>query len=189
MTITALSCKAQTPIVGLDAPSNTPEGAYYKDLNNELDRFVGTWKFTNGDKEFIITIQKKEQLQIRNSYRDYLVGEYSYTKNGEEIVNTLPNLNQNDGEENMGGSYISKPNRMPRCNDCAPDERRINMYFTDPERKYLNSDIVLRYIPGSGNNPPKISATIYITDVLVLPYEGAPEQPRVPLGEYLMEKQ
>lgn len=183
------SCKAQSPIVGLDAPSSTPEGAYYKDLNGELDKFTGTWKLVLPDKEFTIVIQKRIRFQVANDYRDYLIGEYSYKENGEVIINTLPNLQNSMGEENIGGSYISKPNRMPKCDTCDPGERRINMYFQDPERKYLNSDIVLRYISGISGNPPKVLATIYETDSVILPYEGAPEEPRVPYGEYLLVKQ
>tara|TARA_R100001369_G_scaffold10707_2_gene23807 strand:+ start:7019 stop:7174 length:156 start_codon:yes stop_codon:yes gene_type:complete len=38
--VSTLSCKAQ--IVDLDSNLNEPEGTYYKDLNNELNKFVGT---------------------------------------------------------------------------------------------------------------------------------------------------
>ncbi|TMM30354.1 hypothetical protein FDT66_06225 [Polaribacter aestuariivivens] len=182
----AISCKAQNPIVGLDAPSNTPKGAYYKDLNNELDKFVGTWKFQSTDSEMLIIIQKKHKIKIRDIFRDYLVAEYSYKKNGTELVNTLANLNSNK-EENIGGSYIIKPNERPKCITCTSNERRIEMYFNDPERDYLQSTIVLRFIPNS--NPQKLSAVIYSNDSIILPYDDAPQEPRVPYGEYLLIKQ
>lgn len=186
-----ISCKAQN-IVPLDSKRHkTPDNSYFKDLNNELDKFVGTWKFSSNDTIFTIVIQKKEKILINNRYFDKLVGEYSYVINGNEIVNTIPSFSQTNEtkDRNMGGGYISKPNQYPKCDDCAPNERRVDMYFQDPERKYLNSSIVIRYIPSSVNNPPKISAKIYEEDMVILPYEGAPEEPRVPYGEYLMEKQ
>ena len=61
--LVTISCKSQNPVVGLDAPYNTPEGAYYKDLNNELNKFVGTWKFQSTNKELIIIIEKKRKTK------------------------------------------------------------------------------------------------------------------------------
>ncbi|OSY87008.1 hypothetical protein WH52_13150 [Tenacibaculum holothuriorum] len=163
---------------------NTPNGAYYKDLNNELDKFVGTWKFTDGNKELIIELGKIEQLQISNNYRDYLRGEYSYIENNSTLVNTLP-LNLNE-KANLGGSYIYPPNRVPKCNSCSSNERRVNMYFKDPERKYLDASIMLRYIVGS--NPPQMMVKIYNYEMAIVP-DGASNELRVPYGTYLMTKQ
>lgn len=184
----SISCKSQS-IVPLDSKRHkTPDNSYFKDLNGELDKFVGTWKMTVNDTILTIVIEKKEKVIINNRYFDILVGEYSYTINGEEIVNTLPNLSQNNSEKNMGGGYISKPNQYPKCDDCNSNERRIDMYFSDPEREYLNSNVVLRYIHDN-NALDKMSIKIYERDMVILPYEGAPEEPRVPYGEYLLEKQ
>ncbi|TMM30355.1 hypothetical protein FDT66_06230 [Polaribacter aestuariivivens] len=184
--VTAISCKAQTPIVGLDAPSNTPKGAYYKDLTNELDKFVGTWKFENTNEQFLITLKKKDKYFIAPDYHDILIGEYVYNKNRVEIVNTLSNFG---GKQiaNLGGAFIVKPNERPKCISCTSNERRIEMYFNDPERDYLQSTIVLRFIPNS--NPQKLSAVIYSNDSIILPYDDAPQEPRVPYGEYLLIKQ
>lgn len=186
MTISALSCKSQNPVVGLDAPSNTPEGAYLKDLNNEMNKFVGTWKLNSGGKEFTITLEKREMIYGYKYYKDRLEGEYSFKENGQEIVNTFP-INPN--ESNIGGSSISLPNEYPKCDNCNSNERRIDMYFIDPERKYLNSRAVIRYIAGTGSNPDQISVKIYQPDMVILPYDGASQEPRVPYGEYLLTKQ
>ncbi|TYB69041.1 hypothetical protein ES676_14450 [Bizionia saleffrena] len=185
ITLTILSCKAQSPIVGLDASYNTPEGAYYKDLDNELDKFIGTWKFTNNSSEFIFVLQKKVQIQISNDYYDILNGEYSYEENGIEIVNTLPIDANSDG--NIGGSTIRDDNNFLSCIECTPNERRVKLYFNDPEREYLNVNIVLRYLEGS--NPPQMTATVYARHGAILPTENSPTETRVPYGEYLMVKQ
>lgn len=181
-----ISCKAQSPVVGLDAPYGTPEGAYYKDLNNELDKFVGTWKFVSGDTIFTIQLIKKQQVYIEPDYYDTLEGAYSYKVNGQEVVNTFP-VDSND--PTIGGSTIALPNQYTICNNCDPNERRIKMFFVDPQRKYLPSNAVVRYISASGGNSPKISVKIYERDSFILPYDGAPEEPRVPYGEYLLVKQ
>ena len=39
-----IQCKAQSPVINItDMTSKTIPGAYYKDVNNYLDNFVGTW--------------------------------------------------------------------------------------------------------------------------------------------------
>lgn len=184
--VASISCKAQNPIVGLDAPSNTPKGAYYKDLNNELDKFVGTWKHENTNEQFSIKLKIKGKYFIAPDYHDILIGEYVYNKNRVEIVNTLNNFGGKQ-TANLAGAFIVKPNERPKCVSCAPNERRIEMYFNDPERDYLQSTIVLRFMPNS--NPKQLSVVIYSNDSIILPYDDAPQEPRVPYGEYLLIKQ
>ena len=182
----AFSCKAQT--VGLDAPYNTPEGAYYKDLNNELDKFEGTWVFDNGTTIFTIVLEKREQQQVLNDYRDLLKGEYKYEENGQVQVNTLSNLNDPSTQNNIGGSYIHKKTDYPACGDCTENERRIDMYFNDPERSYLSDGIVVRYLLDE-TNPEKLEVIIYQSGGGILPDENSPDVPRVPYGTYIMVKQ
>ncbi|WP_040281237.1 DUF6705 family protein [Psychroserpens damuponensis] len=186
----ALSCKAQGPIVALDTyEHNILDGSYVKDLNSELNNFVGTWIFTDGTTSFTLVLQKQIQTFNGDYYEDYMIGEYSYTTNGLTIVNTIPLLNnaQLNLQRNIGGRYIVKgPDH--NCTDCLPNERRIDLYFSDPNREYLSSGIVLRYLVNE-TNPEKITATIYVVGNVMLPYESASSSPSVPYGTYLMEKQ
>ncbi|WP_296386963.1 DUF6705 family protein [Winogradskyella sp.] len=181
-----LSCKAQSPIVSLDAPYETPSGAYYKDLDNELNKFEGNWLYTNGSTSLTIVLQKIEQLEIGSDFRDYLIGDYRYVENNQEIINTLPISNNN--ENKLGGSYITSTDERPICNDCSENERRISLYISDPERDYLNFTITLRYIIGE-TNPEKMTITIFKEHGGIIPNENSPVSLRVPAGEYLMEKQ
>ncbi|TXE17645.1 hypothetical protein ES692_08760 [Psychroserpens burtonensis] len=187
----ALSCKAQSPVLALDTYYHEiPDGAYVKDLNNELNKFVGTWLFTNGTTSFTLVLQKHEQTFNDDYYQDYLVGEYAYVGNGLTIVNTIPTLNNTQlslDDRNIGGRYVVKgPDH--NCTDCLANERRIDLYFSDPNREYLSTGIVLRYLVNE-NNPEKITSTIYVVGNVMLPYEGASSSPSVPYGTYLMEKQ
>nr|WP_033959641.1 DUF6705 family protein [Psychroserpens jangbogonensis] len=53
--VTVFACKAQTPVVSLDTYyQDTVEGAYFKDLNNELNKFVGTWVYNDGNTTLVI---------------------------------------------------------------------------------------------------------------------------------------
>jgi len=177
------SCKAQT--VGLDAPYDTPGGAYYKDLNNELNKFEGTWVFNDGIKTLTIVLEKIEQVSIDEDFHDMLIGEYSYIVDGSEIVNTLSN---SDNQSNIAGGYIHKKTDYPGCIDCSESERRIDMYFNDPERSYLSNGIVVRYLLNE-TNPEKLEVVIYQSGGGILPEEDSPIVPKVPYGTYIIEKQ
>ena len=189
----ALSCKAQTLIVDLDTYiGDKPQGSYSKDVNNELNKFVGTWEYTNGNTLLKIILYKTQMnYDGEEFYFDDLRGEYSYIESGIEIVNTLPNLindPENHGDRNILVQSILSNNDMPPCDDCSSEERRVSLGFYDPERDYLNYTITLRYLVGQ-TNPEKMEVTIFESDSAILPYEGAPETIRVPSGTYLMEKQ
>ncbi|TYB69037.1 hypothetical protein ES676_14430 [Bizionia saleffrena] len=168
--------------------SATPDGAYYKDLNNEFNKFEGVWKSTDGNSELTIVLQKVEQLQVRNDYRDYLIGEYKYIENEMELINTIPPIQDiNTETHNIGGGYIINSNVSIPCDDCTPNERRLDLYISDPERDYLSASIVLRYLEGS--NPEQMTATIISDGGGMIPNENSPTELRVPYGEYLMVKQ
>ncbi len=83
---------AQSPILDyFTSPSSIPDGAYVKDLNNDLDKFVGTWQYVDGDTELTVVLTKEEQVYNGEYYQDKLKGRYKYIKDGVEIVNTLNN--------------------------------------------------------------------------------------------------
>jgi hypothetical protein len=184
------SCKAQSPIVNIDASrSSTVDGAYFKDLNNEFNKFIGTWVFTDGTNTLTIELKKVEMVYNGKDYEDKLVGEYKYQGNGLVIVNTLNNIdNHNTAKHAISGRTLINNDQSIICDDCETNERRVELYFDDSERRYLTSYIILRYL-NSETNPEKITATSYLYSSIPFPYEGAPGSPRVPYGTYLMEKQ
>lgn len=193
-----LACKAQT--VGLDAKyGGLPLGAYFKDLNNEMDKYVGTWQYINGNDTLTIVIQKKiHVLSGLGYYEDLLIGEYRYISNGVVIVNTLPLLDNTTliGRDfNISGKLPINRYLWVKCLECGVDEKRFALGFWDPERPYLTSTkIVFRYLPlalneNGSTSPIRMTATILATHGVSIPTEDSPVSPRVPYGEYLMVKQ
>ncbi|KGO86208.1 hypothetical protein Q764_13740 [Flavobacterium suncheonense GH29-5 = DSM 17707] len=186
----SFSCKAQV------VPLNTyyddaSTGAYFKDTFDEMNKFVGTWKFTSGNTTLTITLEKKENVFDGEFYEDLLIGEYKYVKNGIELINTLPVLNDpsiTGRYHNISGRQIIPNNIFVLCNDCTQNERRFKLHFNDPQRDYLSVSIILRYLLNE-SNPNKMTVTVFANDGVMLPYNGAPTEPRVPYGEYLMIKQ
>ncbi|UCA58098.1 hypothetical protein KB553_13665 [Chryseobacterium rhizoplanae] len=88
------SCKAQQQILPLNTSAyKIAANAYFKDLNNELNYYTGTWKAVFQDK--IIILQISEQIKVpielfdKNFYRDQLFIRYEVTKNGIVSESTL----------------------------------------------------------------------------------------------------
>lgn len=92
----SVQCTAQNQIIPLTncdkQYDHTSGNAYIKDTTNEMDKYVGTWKWTQGTKEFILTLIKQKhhynETGNDNYYRDRLVGYYQYKENGVIVADT-----------------------------------------------------------------------------------------------------
>ena len=190
-----LSCKAQV-IVPLASDSDMAynSGTYNKDVDNDFDKYVGTWKHQQGNTSLKIVLKKITfdhfVTEYKNYYQDILVGEYQYIENGIEKVNTLQQMELMPSEAsgyNISGNLIIGKNTYPKCSECNLNERRIKLRYRDPERKYLSNAIVLRY--KNENGAEKIIAKIYKSDGSFMQPDGSPDEMRVPYGEYVLTKQ
>ena len=189
--IITISCKAQTVPLNTHY-DDTNIGAYFKDTFNEMNKFEGTWEYSNGTDTLKIIIKKKTHYFDGEYYQDLLIGEYQFINNGQEIVNTIPNNSfdwSNIDERNIGGWRFITNNEVLLCSNCSQNEKRIKLFFSDPERNYLSLSLVLRYLPQSIGEPEKMTATLISNSGVVLPDANSPTEARVPYGEYLMIKQ
>ncbi|KFF07880.1 DUF6705 family protein [Chryseobacterium luteum] len=98
--LAVFSCKAQTIYPLLTDNSNIPDHSYIKDLDNEYDSFVGTWKSNLSGKTVILKITKvsKKQLQKlgQSYYSDVLIVQYSVQDNNGNIIENNISSNLND---------------------------------------------------------------------------------------------
>lgn len=93
---TMLAFRAQTTIIDLVDSSNhqlnRDDGSLYlKDINDLMIPFIGTWKWTDGNREFILTLIKQTQHHYNSPfdyYKDRIVGYYIYKENGIIIADT-----------------------------------------------------------------------------------------------------
>jgi len=79
-------CKAQ--IYPLNHKEEVPNGAYYKDLNGELDKYIGLWKGTWNGKTLYLDLRKNKYKLGNDSnyiYRDMILGE-------RKIINSNGNI-------------------------------------------------------------------------------------------------
>jgi hypothetical protein len=94
------TCTAQQTIpMAMDYSNYLKNNNYIKDMDNDLDKFVGTWKWTsptNPNTFFEINFFKKEYYNPSGKnkfYIDVVLGNYKYVDNGVEISNTLNRIN------------------------------------------------------------------------------------------------
>jgi len=196
--ISAIACKAQKnppafePQLPLDTKRyNIPSDHYIKDTNGVMNKFIGTWQFTLGNSSLTIRLAKKEHVPDGDYFEDMIVGEFKYIDNGTSIVNTLQNANFNSnvvGDYHIGGNIILKADDyMYPCNNCNTNEHRFKLSFDDPERHYLHSSIIIRYLTNE-NNPEKIEVQLLTKQTELFLPENAPTTPRVPYGTYILSK-
>lgn len=193
---TLFNCKAQT-ITSLHKPQKYgTTGYYYKDLNNDLNNFEGTWIYTNGNDSLTIILQKQQNKNIQydntNYYVDAIIGEYKYIENGVEIVNTISNLNTNYSnpyDYNLMADSIYKFGDVS-CVDCESGNITIKGIYSEPNCDYPSTPkIIIRYFNEDGNE--KISFLLMSST-----YRGNPEgiEPQcqgfsIPYGYYTLVKQ
>ena len=100
LTIITISCKSQTlPLNTL--MDNIPQGAYVKDLNNELNPYIGVYKGNYKGNEITLFINKVEHKFEKRTNKDYFVDalDVKYTvKNSSGLIlqdtsnGNLPNI-------------------------------------------------------------------------------------------------
>ena len=122
-----LLCNAQTikPLEEqFEVMDTNQSNIYFKDVNNNFDKYFGTWVYQDATHYFKITFSKKEQVLAKVNkelYFDELVCEYQYKKNGIEIYNTYGNnstLNNYSANLIFGNIIIS--------------ENKIKLHYSEP---------------------------------------------------------
>ncbi len=129
---------AQSPILNLYTQRlGEIENAYYKDVTNLHNQFVGTWVYIDANKTIRLRFKKREMVYTNYSkgcYVDYLVGEAQYIENGIEKLNSLNNLNINYADifkYNIVDITKVTYDYYPICNDCPHDVARLLMNYDE----------------------------------------------------------
>ncbi len=162
-------------------------GAYYKDIDNELDQFVGTYQLisNNGNDEMTIVFNKIENFSLPNTYaEDLLVGEIKFKKDGILYFNNLNKINENYTNKYLhdicGNSLIANLTR-PVCNDCATNQFRARLTFFGRNNN-CGGYVILQKI---NDGQEKIKASFFLNC-------GTFEENResfIPGGDYILTKQ
>ena len=122
-----------------------------------------------------------------NKSEDILVGEYKYVEDGQIIMDYLPLLDDPTiiGHKHyVSGNLLMANYYRPPCNNCQPDDRRLMLFWIDPEKRNLRSSSVLRRFQENGVE--KLEMRHYLTYG-----EGSDQDliPRIPYQTYIMTLQ
>ncbi len=193
LTITTVNGMAQqiVPLFGDADIYISNSGHYYKDVDNDFDKFVGTWKWIDNSNSWTVVLKKILQIDDGDGYTyDALYGEYQYIENGIEKVNTLANIN--DSNIHPLSHKISNPliianHHLPQCLDCEVNERRISITIEHPNFSQITGELIMRYRNEGGVE--KIYLNILDGQGKFTLNEGDPTNIDIPLGEYVLIKQ
>ncbi|MBC7525001.1 MAG: hypothetical protein H7239_11250 [Flavobacterium sp.] len=190
--VTTINCNAQTSVVDIAQRfGETATGVYYKDLNNLLNPFEGTYLYTSGNTSFKITLVKVVQQYNGRYYEDLLIGEYEYIENGVLKVNTLPELttvyNDQRSHNIDGNSIIYNNDRAWKCPLCATGEKRLETSIRDASTDSYALLFMRKVMAGSQE-----ALSIKISQVTMTSYQVGTTPPpafSLPFGEYTLIKQ
>ncbi|KMQ69561.1 hypothetical protein ACM39_00395 [Chryseobacterium sp. FH2] len=109
----SISCKAQQYPLNTNY-SQIPNNAYIKDLNNDLNKYVGNWNVSVGSKQIHLYITKQENrpinLMSKSYFSDVLVIKYEILVNNQIVESTknftLENANITSIDLDIDGSII-----------------------------------------------------------------------------------
>lgn len=129
------NCKAQIPVLNMETNTkyDAPDNSYYKDINNVLNDFEGTWLYTNGNTSLKIGLVKSVKYFNGDYYEDILVGGYRYVENGIEKINTLTHANDPSMGRDasiMGNSIYHSCKYLP-VDDCVEGEKSLDLSIDD----------------------------------------------------------
>ncbi|WP_225037264.1 DUF6705 family protein [Winogradskyella sp. SM1960] len=183
----SLSCKAQSPIINIeDDEGDEIVNAYYKDTNNLLDPFVGTWVLDDGVQYLKIVFEKKEMVDAGNYYEDLLIGEFQYKENGVELVNTLNKLTESleyEYHHSIHGNYI-KTHYSP-FDEYTSDNFRISLIMGEPTGRASSLDVRTTIVDGQ----PAIQIFKRGGIKVLEPGETQSSQPIIPDGFYFLKQE
>ncbi len=138
------SCVAQTYPMEGDTATWIEEGISFKDTNNNLNKFEGTWEYQDGNKKLTLMLQKIEDYEHGGYFSDVIVGNYIYEENGIEIINTLTNPATSQGSDDIYHIIMHG----------FRNSSKIVGEFEDPIRsKWTDYMLYLTYNYRSINNP------------------------------------
>lgn len=186
------NCKAQSPIFNISDPGalNSTRGSYYKDTNNELDAFVGTYLYSSGNTSLKIILQKKIMSSMNGYYyEDLIIGEYQYIKDGIEKTNTINKLalNYSDQSNHSISGHLIMTGPQVGCEDCASNEKRLRVGLKDDTSENV-ADMIVRLITVNGRQAIKIWFG-WIGPIAHAEGTPTPKPAGLRAGEYVLIKQ
>ena len=115
----------------LENSGGVEENVYYKDFNNVLNDFEGTYEYNGPDFYFKLVLQKKVAENNNNYWwTDVLKGTYQYIVNGVEVNFLSDPMASDDNPARVQARWINNGNPT-FCSDCLPNTKWLRGWIAD----------------------------------------------------------
>ncbi|AZA77817.1 hypothetical protein EG347_09950 [Chryseobacterium sp. G0186] len=167
---TVFSCKAQQMLSLNASVYNSPTNSYFKDINNELDPYIGVWKASFQGKIILIKIIKELKVPFemwgKNNFKDRLLVRYEIINNNGVIL-----------ESSLNNNFNTKVKLLIEGSEIEDD--LVKLIFAGGNCSVGIGEIILRkvngtkvswsYYPGTTTMndkdcPPNLDYTIYLPE-------------------------
>jgi len=138
---------------------------YFKDINNHLDKFTGTWKYETATESLEVTFIKIPHKFRSGNYKDVLSGQFKYTQNNITIIDTAILDVEDYGFFIYGGKFSNT--------------NTIKLFYSEPDdERDWQASVSLEYVAPSGIGLPsklnwQINTTtrVLTSGLWVIPYK------------------
>jgi hypothetical protein len=177
-------------------------GAHYKDNNSVFNNFEGDWLYSlvNSDgttTSLYLKIKKVNDIPDTfgpsniHYFTDALLVAHRFVKNNIVKFDNLNGFNQLNSlnATNFYGDYILDPNNKPVCSTCGANEKRVQLFYSEPNNNDYYYNIVLRRTTNS-NNVPILEMKVYAHSVsMITPDNPVKKDMDLAVGNYVLIKQ
>ncbi len=176
-----------TTIEPLEKSGSIEQGVYYKDFNNVLDGFEGTYEYNGTDFYFKLVLEKKVCANYSNYWwSDLLKGTYKYIVNGTETNFLNDPLAADDNVARVEIDWIQQADDVALpyiCSDCL-NEKWLRGYISD---RINNKAATLAIAKKVINGEEGIQIMLHLEFSYQYPWESnSPIQ--LPIGIFFMKK-
>ena len=117
--------------VPLNTDDNYNNGVYFKDINNELDSYIGTYEGVLNNKKYIFVFQKYLQVRSNNSTNSY--------RYFDEIKGKFKVIDLNTNTVIYNGLSATNPSDYLIYSITKANGGLFNLYFKDTDANCQNS--------------------------------------------------
>jgi hypothetical protein len=120
---------------------------YYKDIDDDLNKFLGTWIYQDTTKELIVKFYLHIHNESGGTYYDEIYAKFKYTENSVVIYNTLLDNSEITEYRIFGGTIF------------ADSRNELSLAYFEPTdipyKKFMTPILNLEFIPCNtlGCNP------------------------------------
>jgi hypothetical protein len=125
--------------------TNRNESIYFKDVNNVLGKFLGTWKGTYGDKKYEFRVVKYTST-YKNRNEDGLLVRYIVTDLSGNVIDNTTSLPDSSTYVMSGRYYVNEGyylTHKAKGGNCAQGGQML-LYVDESNKNAIKMDVIYR---------------------------------------------